>query len=400
MQATALRQFHFMVTTAIIRIFGNLLYQRNQSKRRDTMDNVAGNIKVRRSLPAVFSAICEAMPKIDIKKTAVMLCPFGAALAAGAVMLNMKHVKIVTPDKTANLITFKASVSDILNSAGIIPSENDKILLSVNDDNNVTIKVLPAFKVTVTADNQIKTLMTADGTVADILKQANIKLGPEDILNMPKDAKVKPNDNIVVSRVTYETKVSYVSVPFKTETQTTINLKKGVQKVIQEGKEGQNAITKRIKLVNGKAVQEEIIGESVVTQPVNKKILIGTASSTPVSNVVSPSSLKLDKKGVPLHYSHCYKGKATAYYAKPGTKTSTGRTVKVGYVAVDPSKIPYGSKLYIMTPDGSYVYGYAIAADTGAFVHNGSGIIADLFMPSREACRKFGARTVLIYVLN
>lgn len=364
------------------------------------MDIIAGNIKDRRGLPAVFSAICESMPKVDIKKTAVMLCPFGAALAAGAVMLNMKHVKIVTPDKTANLITFKSSVSDILNGAGIRPSENDKILFSGYDDNNATIRVLPAFKVTVTADNQIKTLMTADGTVADILQQAGIKLGPEDTLNMPKDTKVKPNDNIVVSRVTYETKVTYVPVPFKTETETTINLKKGVKKVIQEGKEGQKAITTRVKLVDGKAVEETKISETVKTQPVNKKVLVGTAASAPLSNLVSPSGLQLDKNGVPLNYSHCYKGKATAYYAKPGTKTSSGRTVKVGYVAVDPRKIPYGSRLYIMTTDGSYVYGYAIAADTGAFVHNGSGVIADLYMPSREACRKFGARTVAIYVLN
>ncbi len=70
-----------------------------------------------------------------------------------------------------------------------------------------------------------------------------------------------------------------------------------------------------------------------------------------------------------------------------------------GRVAVDPDQIPYGTKLYIVSSDGRYVYGYAVAADTGGFVWNGSGTTVDLYMNTYSECMSFGRRTVEIYVL-
>ncbi len=52
-----------------------------------------------------------------------------------------------------------------------------------------------------------------------------------------------------------------------------------------------------------------------------------------------------------------------------------------------------------MTADGSIVYGYAVAADTGGFTKKGK-IIADLFFGSYAECISFGVRNVEIYVLN
>ena len=64
---------------------------------------------------------------------------------------------------------------------------------------------------------------------------------------------------------------------------------------------------------------------------------------------------------------------------------------QVGVVAVNPNLIPYGSKLYITSADGSYVYGYAIAGDTGGGVMKGT-LIADLYMDTYEECIQFGKR--------
>ena len=36
-----------------------------------------------------------------------------------------------------------------------------------------------------------------------------------------------------------------------------------------------------------------------------------------------------------------------------------------GVIAVDPTVIPYGTKMYIESADGKYIYGYAIAGDCG-----------------------------------
>ena len=55
--------------------------------------------------------------------------------------------------------------------------------------------------------------------------------------------------------------------------------------------------------------------------------------------------------------------------------------------------------MYIKTADGSVIYGYAVAADTGGFVKNHpTGV--DLFMSTRSACVNFGVRNVEIYILE
>ena len=77
---------------------------------------------------------------------------------------------------------------------------------------------------------------------------------------------------------------------------------------------------------------------------------------------------------------------------------STGKAVDQGYVAVNPSIIPYGSKLWIVADDGE-VYGYAIAADTGGSVGR-NDILVDLFMWSYDECIQWGAKNVTIYVIE
>ena len=43
-------------------------------------------------------------------------------------------------------------------------------------------------------------------------------------------------------------------------------------------------------------------------------------------------------------------------------------------MAVDPDVIPYGTKLYITSTDGKFVYGYAVATDTGIAVQKGRSL--------------------------
>ena len=92
-------------------------------------------------------------------------------------------------------------------------------------------------------------------------------------------------------------------------------------------------------------------------------------------------------------------GKSTAYTAYPGAGTASGRLAQVGVVAVNPNVIPYGSELYIVSQDGSRVYGYAVAGDTGSAMLNGHALI-DLYMDTYEDCLNWGAVYVDVYVLS
>jgi 3D (Asp-Asp-Asp) domain-containing protein len=75
-------------------------------------------------------------------------------------------------------------------------------------------------------------------------------------------------------------------------------------------------------------------------------------------------------------------------YALPGT-TATGIPVGWGVVAVDPSVIPLGTRMYIPG------YGEGVAADTGGAVH---GRIIDLWFPTRAQALAWGRRTVTITI--
>lgn len=99
--------------------------------------------------------------------------------------------------------------------------------------------------------------------------------------------------------------------------------------------------------------------------------------------------------GEMLPYTDCLTVEATAYSG--GGKTALGTAVGEGTVAVDPDVIPLGSRLYITAEDGSsWVYGYAVAEDTGGSIQ---GERVDLFFYSESDCQAFGRRTAKVYVL-
>jgi 3D (Asp-Asp-Asp) domain-containing protein len=78
---------------------------------------------------------------------------------------------------------------------------------------------------------------------------------------------------------------------------------------------------------------------------------------------------------------------ATAY-SLPG-HTASGLPVGPGVVAVDPTVIPLGTRLYIPG------YGQGIAADTGTAI---KGLRIDLWFPTLRQAREWGAHTVTITV--
>ena len=78
---------------------------------------------------------------------------------------------------------------------------------------------------------------------------------------------------------------------------------------------------------------------------------------------------------------------AVAYHL-PG-KTASGLPVGVGVIAVDPTVIPLGTRVFIPG------YGPAVAADVGTAI---KGNIIDLWMPSTAQARAWGRRTVTITI--
>ena len=113
-----------------------------------------------------------------------------------------------------------------------------------------------------------------------------------------------------------------------------------------------------------------------------------TSNSSGTLNNTSSSQPSSDGK-----YKKTLSMEATAYSG--GTLTAMGlKPVRapggISTIAVDPSVIPLGSKVYIPG------YGYAIASDTGGVI---KGNIIDLYMNSHDECTSWGRRQVTLHIV-
>ena len=163
----------------------------------------------------------------------------------------------------------------------------------------------------------------------------------------------------------------------------------------------------------------QVVEEVVIKEAVSQVQTIGTLRrpGDPImtsEDVKCISTLKpkepiaLDKNGKPVNYTKVITGKATAYcnHCDGNSTAYYGKnSARPGYIAVNPKMIPYGTKLYIVTPDGKRTYGYAVAADTGGFAKkNPQKTVADLrmyFSGSKCQCGSYwGRRNVEIYILK
>lgn len=241
------------------------------------------------------------------------------------------------------------------------------------------------------------------GTVKDALGTAGVTVFDDDLINIGFSEPLNENTEIVVNRVDIVEEVQVEVLEYSTKYREDDSFTIGYSETIVDGEEGEVETTLRHVYIDGELISSSVIDEDI-TEPVDEIVVVGTKEYNPIddfsiSQIGAPLDLVLDSNGVPLDYSQVFTGKSCAYSAKPGALTASGRKAEVGVVAVDPSIIPYGTELYIATTDGSAVYGYAIAGDTGTALLNGS-ILVDLFMESYDASCNWGARQVNVYILN
>ena len=76
--------------------------------------------------------------------------------------------------------------------------------------------------------------------------------------------------------------------------------------------------------------------------------------------------------------------------------TATGTQARVGAIAVDPKVIPYGTRMFIVSEDGKYIYGEATAEDCGGLI---KGNRIDLYFDTLRECNTFGVRMCQVYFL-
>lgn len=283
----------------------------------------------------------------------------------------------------------KGTVEEVLDRTGITLTDNKSVTPSLNtvitDDTN--IYVYNAKNIKLTTNGTEMSVKAPEGTVENALNILGYTVTDNDILSVDKNAQVEDDMEIILKKVTYVDEVSTEKISYDTIEKDSDDILTGESQVSQNGADGEKEVTKRCKYIDGKYASTKVIGEKVTKEPIDKVILNGTKRGTTT-----------DTSGAPVSYRYMVSGSGTAYTAAPDSLTATGAAVYEGGVAVNPAIIPYGSKLYIEAADGSHVYGYATAVDTGGALMDGSAIV-DLFYFSYDDCVNFGRRDVNVYVL-
>jgi uncharacterized protein YabE (DUF348 family)/3D (Asp-Asp-Asp) domain-containing protein len=322
--------------------------------------------------------------------------------------ITRSHMITITADgRSIELEAYTGeTVGEILHRAGIELEHNDIVSHALYEKitGTAAINITRAFGITLRIEGVTLSIpVRPDGatTVGDILDREGIELGENDVVTANLNSVAYPGMQATVSTTRYIERVEEVFIPYETLEKCTKLLAIGAFEVVKEGTKGVEHVTFRDLVVDGEVIASEIVSTKVISPSTDKEMLVGRALAEPISKRVFPEIELVD--GRPVNYEFMLSGRSTAYTASPTCGTASGRKLEVGTVAVDPNRIPYGSLLYIVTQDGRIVYGAAVAADTGGFIHN-TDVVVDVYMgltsTNIDDARNWGVKNVDVYVIS
>ena len=318
-----------------------------------------------------------------------------ATLGVTAANLRLTYVTDSNGARQVLLTDADASPAQVMHLSGIRSEEGDEVYYTAFSGNLASLNIERAFSVSITADGQEYPVKLVFGTVADALERAGITLEGDDYTEPALDHVVTAGSKIVVHRVDYAERVETQAIPYDTQyVYTSLYFRNtGRTTTLQHGAAGQQTVTTRDRYVDGELENSTVVDTTTTVEPTDHVIKTYGAGA-PVSPLTGPDGTT----NAPASYSQVLTGKATGYYSRTG-KGSSGLGLGYGTVAVDPSVIPYGTLLYITSTDGSFVYGYAVATDTGIAVQKGQ-ILVDLFYETYAESVINGAIQVNVYVVG
>ena len=265
------------------------------------------------------------------------------------------------------------TVEGFLEENDIEFSEGDYVSqpLTAYISDGMKIKIDHATDFKITADGKTRKYRTLANTVSEALKDKNVKVGKNDIVEPGLDELLTKDMKIVIKRVKIKEETKEEKIEFKTVTKDDSSLDEGTTKVVTEGVEGKAKVTYKVTYVDGVESSRSEISRETLTAAVDKVVANGTR-------------INFDGQS----YSRKLVVKAYAYHTGGGW-TAMSTPARVGEIAVDPSVIPLGSEVYI---EG---VGARRAEDTGGDI---IGNTIDIYMGSNAECISWGVRYVTIYI--
>ncbi len=243
----------------------------------------------------------------------------------------------------------------------------------------------------------------APGSVSPLLSRLGLELSGEDVVSHGMDDSITEDMELVIDRMITTRETYTAAIPYAVSVCWDSSIPQGVEEVLVKGCDGELRCTANVTYKNGRETEREVICQEVIRPAVTEVVAQGTGRREMVSKTDGPiiaDGYITMPTGEVLTYTEVRTVTASAYsHMDKGCDniTATGTTVHWGTVAVNPKHIPYGTRMFITSSDGGFVYGIATAEDHGGSI--GKDRI-DLYMPSYHECIQFGRRECTVYFLG
>lgn len=307
-----------------------------------------------------------------------------AAIAGGLGHAYLrKDITVTAAGRSMHRTTYTQTVAQALEEAGVTPAPTDEVFppLHARVTEGMTLVVRAALPVMLVADGQHVVLESAAATVGDLLGRRGIVLDETDKVYPDLDIPLARGMTIRVVRIEHRVVAEQQRIPFDVRASQDPGAPRGMLHVIHPGRSGLKERLYTITVADGAVVGKELVGERLIRTPLDRVVTVGTL-------------VRLAVQG-PFAGREYLDMVATAYspYCCWGVDdiTSTGMKAGYGVVAVDPTVIRLGSRLYV---EG---YGYAIAGDVGGRI---KGLRIDLGFNTKREALVYGIRPVRVYVIE
>ncbi len=311
----------------------------------------------------------------------------------------------VTVNDDGNITTYSTNIRDtqsFLEDEGIVINDGDILDAPALLTRDARINITRSFEVEIISGGESLTVRTVPDTVKNILEKNGVSYDEDDVLSLPEDELITESCALTVDIIEVRVETEDVVVPSLTDF---LNNTYDVDvSTFDPGVNSGNAIpvsaynaikrtTYQVRYVNGVETDRLLADEAILLD--TDEGMVSVCDTRP--DEPGADSGLIAAEGRIERYTKVIDCVATAY-THTGYVTATRTWPKVGTIAVDPSVIPLGSKLYVESADGeSWIYGYCIAEDTGGLI---KGNRIDLFLETKDECILFGVRDARVYILE
>lgn len=363
---------------------------------------------------------------------AVLAAAVGALLSQ-TVFAQTSYI-ITDGDRVTVHRSYSSDPYEVLTEAGIELEEEDTYETGYADGmNQITVRRMQM--VTVINRGAQSVIGTYGETVGSLLTRMGITPGTGDTLSCSSETQTY--DGMTIELVHTETRIEEEDtvVPYPVNYYEDPDLEPDAEIVLVAGQNGLTHVKSEVTYRNGKEVSRTVVQETVQTKPVTQLVIrgvdrtimeqpadpepaeqaapaasSGTASGSSSSGSSSSGGSRYDgsaetsgnvimtSSGESYTYIDVMTCSATAYTCEGYVgHTYSGTLARVGAIAVDPTVIPLGTKMYVVSNDGQYVYGYCVAEDIGGGI---KGNKIDLYFDTYAECWDFGVRMCTVYILG